>query len=74
MNILIVLIIFLFIFIKEAPKLYLHKMYKELVAFLFFFFFSLFYSLGVVIDYPVPNPQKLLDDLVTPLVNILYNQ
>lgn len=63
--------VFCLIFLKEVPKLWKNKKYRELAAFLVLFFLAFVYTLVVVETGWGPNPNEWLTQLLLPLINFI---
>lgn len=71
--IIIVSLFFIAIYILYGPSLIKARRKKEAIIFSIILLLSLFYSLGVIYKWPLPNPTKRMEYLFAPLTKILEN-
>ncbi|MGI6226553.1 MAG: hypothetical protein ACOYJ1_09885 [Peptococcales bacterium] len=71
MNVFLLLVVFGGIIAFEAPGLIYRKYWKELIVFLLFLGFAFIYSLLAVLEVPLPSPAKVIEKVVTFLINLI---
>ncbi len=71
MQIIALSLVYLAIIAAEVPYLLKSKLWKELAAFSILLLLALFYSIGLVLDKPLPNLIDLLEILFVPVTKFL---
>ncbi|MGI6066712.1 MAG: hypothetical protein ACOYI2_09520 [Bacillota bacterium] len=66
MRVIAILLFFSLIIVFQLPPLIRGKKWRELIVFMMLFLAGLGYSVGQVLDWPLPNPTKRLELLFEP--------
>ncbi|MHB1125610.1 MAG: hypothetical protein ACYC2T_01425 [Bacillota bacterium] len=69
----LLLIVFAAVIAVQAPVLVRQKMWKELAAFSVILLVGMVYSVGVVLELPLPNPVKGLKLVSDPVAVVINN-
>lgn len=71
MDLILLIIVFGLIIAAQAPPLIKKKMWKELAAFGVLLLIGMFYSFGLALNLPVPNPAKAVEAVFAPLTKLI---
>lgn len=67
------ILLFLIIIVIEAPSLIQKKQWKEMIVFLVLLLLGVVYSIGQIYNWPLPNPNRKMEQVVEPLYKMLEN-
>ncbi|OAT85561.1 hypothetical protein [Desulfotomaculum copahuensis] len=71
MDIILLIIVFGLIIAAQAPPLIKKKMWRELAAFSVLMLIGMFYSFGLALNLPLPNPAKAVEAVFAPLTRLI---
>ncbi|MDK2888973.1 MAG: hypothetical protein PWP72_1851 [Thermoanaerobacter sp.] len=71
MEIALLSLLFIAIIVLQVPPLVKQKMWRELVAYSVLMVVAMFYSYGLALNIPLPNPARVVEIVFTPVTSMI---
>ncbi|MBE3586212.1 hypothetical protein [Desulfofundulus thermocisternus] len=72
MKVALLSLFFIIIIALQVPSLVKQKMWRELVAYSVLMVVAMFYSFGLALDMPLPNPARVVEIVFTPVTSMIH--